>query len=121
MKMQAGARTPEASDASRQGSPRPARRPDPEVGDPVATWLKITLDTIIHEQRPRVPGWGLLKPRQSVGEYTAEDSYLLLVFDHRGRPHTQRFTLAEVNRLQSDGAQAAAEFRSLIASFCADA
>lgn len=124
MKMEAGASTLAASDAGRQASPAPTRS-YPVDGhshvDQIAGWLRSALYNIIQEQRPRVPGWGLLLPRQIVGEYVAEDAYLLLVFDPRGRPHTQRFTRADVCRLQTDAAGATAEFRSLIESFCADA
>jgi len=112
--MQAGASTPAASDAA-----YPVRS-EAEDGDRAA-WLRRALDEIIHDQRPRVPGWGLLRPKEAVGEYVAEDGYLLLVFDHRGRPHTQRITLAELTRLQMDTTGATAQFKSLIDSFCSDA
>jgi hypothetical protein len=114
MKMQAGASTPAAS-----GAVYPARSVA-EEGDRAA-WLRQALDQIIHNQRPRVPGWGLLRPKESVGEYAAEDAYLLLVFDHRGRPHTQRITPSELTRLQTDPTGATAQFKSLIDSFCSAA
>jgi hypothetical protein len=123
--MQAGASTLVASDAGRQRPEGPGRRSptsgNPADGDPTAAWLRGALDKIIHEQRPRIPGWGLLLPSQIVGEYSADDDYLLLVFDHRGRPHTHRFTVAEVVQLEVDSVRATARFRSLIESFCADA
>lgn len=120
MKVQAEAGTPVAS-AARHGSEGTGRRYFANgYGDDAAMWLRGTLGKIIHEQRPRVPGWGVLQPQQIVGDYTAEDAYLLVVFDHRGQPHTERFTLEEINRLQADAARAATRFRSLIASFCSD-
>ena len=65
------------------------------------------------------PHWGVLGPNESVGEYATRDEYLLLVFDHRGRPHTQRFGVDEIARLQTDESRASEQFRSLIESFCA--
>jgi len=81
-------------------------------------WLKRTLDEIILGQRPRIPGWGVLGPNQSVGDYATRDEYLLLVFDHNGRPHTHRFAADEIARLQTDESVASERFRSLIESFC---
>lgn len=123
--MQAGVTAPAASDASPQGmdhssGPR-IMSSEADGSDPMGSWLKVTFDKIILEQRPRVPGWGLLRPQQMVGEYMAEDGYLLLVFDHRGRPHTRRFTPAEVTRLRVDTARGTAQLKSLIQAFCADA
>lgn len=81
-------------------------------------WLKRTLDGIIMRQRPRIPGWGVLGPNESVGDYATRDDYLLLVFDHNGRPHTQRFAADEIARLQTDESEASERLRSLIESFC---
>lgn len=122
MKVQTGAGTPAASDAARLGSEGTSRRyPPRRQGDDAAIWLRGTLGKIILEQRPRVPGWGILLPTEIVGEYTADDAYLLVVFDHRGQSHTERFTRDEIRQLQTDTVQATNRFKSLIASFCADA
>jgi hypothetical protein len=121
MKLQTGAGTPAASEAVRHGGAGIDDQMPPAVSDDAGVWLKGALDRVILQQRPNVPGWGLLSPNQSVGEYAARDSYLLLVFDHRGRPHTCRFTSEELARLRADQARAGARFKSLIASFCSDA
>jgi hypothetical protein len=84
-------------------------------------WLRGAINKIVGRQRPRVPGWGLLEPHQVVGDYDAEKGYLLLVFDHRGQPHTRRFSEEEIRQLESNRDQAASEFRHLIESFCASA
>jgi hypothetical protein len=86
-----------------------------------ADWLRTTLSRVIAEQRPRIPGWGLLRPYQIVGEYSADEDYLLLVFDHRGQPHTRRFTLEEVRRFNAIGEEAERSFRHLIQSLCSHA
>lgn len=81
----------------------------------------MALDRVIAQQRPRVPGWGLLRPHQNVGDYSPEGDYLLLVFDHRGQPHTRRFSEAEIHRLKASRDQADGHCRNLIQSFCTNA
>lgn len=80
-------------------------------------WLRKTLNRAIVDHRPRVPGWGLLRPHEIVGEYCAESDYLLLVFDHQGRLHTRRFSEEDIHRLKATD-RAEAHCRSLIESLC---
>lgn len=123
MRVDTGAGVPMSSSRAFQadvGLPRAVEKPN-GGSDTCGEWLKVALDRVIAQQRPRVPGWGLLRPHQNVGEYSAENDYLLLVFDHRGQPHTRRFSEDEIRRLKASRDQADGHFRNLIQSFCSDA
>jgi hypothetical protein len=121
MKADLGARTSIYGSSSADADPGQRLQPDRRGKVAQVDWLRGAINRIVGQQRPRVPGWGFLEPHQVVGEYNAEKGYLLLVFDHRGQPHTRRFSADEIRQLELDRDQAAREFRNLIESFCSNA
>ncbi len=78
--------------------------------------LKETVRRVIDEFRVTVPGWGLLSPGTVLGDYRAENAYLLLVFDAQGQPHATRLAVKEVEQFEHQNLVAEARLREVIVS-----